>query len=170
MSFLWIFGDGGTSTKENPIYIYDSQGNYTLTFKAMCGGDTSVVTENIYVKAAPEDLIIKQVSVWLPASYTNANVFCVVSLVDGNHIWEKYESGTTTATSFPLSWYFNEELFFFDEFNDDNLFFDIVDDVTGEYIYTYSLTLSNLKTEHYPETWYVNSGDDFEMEIIFEYQ
>jgi len=30
-SWLWDFGDGKTSTEQNPIYTYDVEGNYTVT-------------------------------------------------------------------------------------------------------------------------------------------
>lgn len=33
-SFLWDFGDGETSTEDNPIHIYNSAGTYTVTLTA----------------------------------------------------------------------------------------------------------------------------------------
>uniref|UniRef100_UPI00047BDC8D malectin domain-containing carbohydrate-binding protein n=1 Tax=Arenibacter latericius TaxID=86104 RepID=UPI00047BDC8D len=31
LSFDWVFGDGGTSTQANPVYVYNTPGNYTAT-------------------------------------------------------------------------------------------------------------------------------------------
>jgi PKD repeat protein len=41
-SFHWFFGDGGTSTNQNPIHTYTSNGMYavTLIVSNNCGGDT----------------------------------------------------------------------------------------------------------------------------------
>jgi len=56
-SFLWNFGDGQTSTLENPQHTYASNGNYnvTLTINACSGNDTETKTSYIEVNmpAAP---------------------------------------------------------------------------------------------------------------------
>ena len=42
-SYLWNFGDGMTSTEQNPTHIYAQQGNYTITLTATnaCGSNTT---------------------------------------------------------------------------------------------------------------------------------
>ncbi|MCR9173796.1 MAG: PKD domain-containing protein [bacterium] len=46
-SYLWDFGDGNTSTDENPTHIYADTGDYviTLTVTGPCGSD--VITQNM---------------------------------------------------------------------------------------------------------------------------
>ncbi|MFH2036308.1 MAG: PKD domain-containing protein [Candidatus Zixiibacteriota bacterium] len=41
-SWYWTFGDGTTSTEQNPIHVYDTAGTYvvTLTVTNMCGSST----------------------------------------------------------------------------------------------------------------------------------
>jgi PKD repeat protein len=34
-SYMWDFGDGGTSTEQNPVYTYAADGEYTVTLTAM---------------------------------------------------------------------------------------------------------------------------------------
>jgi gliding motility-associated-like protein len=54
-TYTWYFGDGGTSNEENPTYIYDRSGEYTVTLKATGEGGESMVTKNtIRVYDMPE--------------------------------------------------------------------------------------------------------------------
>ena len=49
-TFLWEFGDGGTSTDKNPFYQYNTSGTYDLTHYAYHSNgdiDTMVITEFI---------------------------------------------------------------------------------------------------------------------------
>jgi len=49
-SYYWDFGDGTSSTDENPTHTYSSKGDYTVTYTVIsdsCG--TSVYSETIYV-------------------------------------------------------------------------------------------------------------------------
>lgn len=46
VSYQWSFGDGGTSTADNPTYIYNVPGVYTVTLTAMgIGGVTNTFTK-----------------------------------------------------------------------------------------------------------------------------
>lgn len=52
-NWLWDFGDGNTSTQQNPFHSYAAPGNYTvcLTISSPCGTDSSC--QNITVCALP---------------------------------------------------------------------------------------------------------------------
>jgi len=56
LTFLWKFGDGRTSSENNPNHIYDTAGTYTVTMYAYnpgtCNGVDSM-TETIKVEATP---------------------------------------------------------------------------------------------------------------------
>ncbi len=45
-TFIWYFGDGGTSGEENPTYIYDISGEYIVTLTAIGEGGESIVTKD----------------------------------------------------------------------------------------------------------------------------
>ncbi|MHC1741850.1 MAG: PKD domain-containing protein [Syntrophobacteraceae bacterium] len=47
----WDFGDGKTSTQQNPVYTYRKAGNYNVTLTASGPGGTSTVTQTAYVRA-----------------------------------------------------------------------------------------------------------------------
>jgi len=54
-SWGWTFGDGGTSTLQNPSHQYTSAGSYnvTLTVSVACGSDNETKTNYITVYARP---------------------------------------------------------------------------------------------------------------------
>lgn len=51
LSWLWDFGDGGTSTEQNPAYTYVAAGTYSVTLTAANGdgSDAEVKTDYITV-------------------------------------------------------------------------------------------------------------------------
>ena len=68
-SFLWDFGDGGTSTERNPQHLYTAEGSYTVSLLATnpVGSDSEVRTGYVNVTAAPA------VRVFLPVADARAN-------------------------------------------------------------------------------------------------
>jgi PKD repeat protein len=54
-SWSWSFGDGGTSTLQNPTHAYTTAGSYTvsLTVGNASGGDTKTVTDYVSVTPPP---------------------------------------------------------------------------------------------------------------------
>ncbi len=53
---FWDFGDGGTSTSNNPTYVYNTPGTYTVTLRVTDGiacSDTLIRTNLIRVQAPP---------------------------------------------------------------------------------------------------------------------
>jgi PKD repeat protein len=51
-TFLWNFGDGNTSTEQNPVHIYSANGTYTVTCtKTSPFGDVVVITQTITTNA-----------------------------------------------------------------------------------------------------------------------
>lgn len=52
-AWSWDFGDGGTSSSQNPSHTYTVAGTYTVTLIASKTGATSTATHTNYVVAAP---------------------------------------------------------------------------------------------------------------------
>jgi hypothetical protein len=50
-SWSWTFGDGGTSTDQNPVYTYRTPGNYTVRLSV--GGGKMVCTKPNSIKVTP---------------------------------------------------------------------------------------------------------------------
>ena len=49
-AWAWDFGDGSTSTVQNPIHIYESPGNYSVTLTASNAFGTSTLTKPDYIR------------------------------------------------------------------------------------------------------------------------
>ncbi|MEM9990877.1 MAG: peptidylprolyl isomerase [Bacteroidota bacterium] len=56
--YFWDFGDGNTSTEEQPAYRYLSSGNYEVVLKAMKGKKTATTKKNIVINA-PEKCLVE---------------------------------------------------------------------------------------------------------------
>ena len=57
-SYLWDFGDGTTSTEQNPTHVYNAEGRYVVRLTVGNAGQTSVTTREIYVSSPS--------TVWVP--------------------------------------------------------------------------------------------------------
>ncbi len=52
-TWQWNFGDGGTSTVQNPVHTYTDTGSYTVSFSATNNGCGVTVTKPAFVKTKP---------------------------------------------------------------------------------------------------------------------
>jgi PKD repeat protein len=135
-SWAWDFGDGGTSTEQNPAYTYSADGSYTVSLTAsnQYGSNTATKTNYITVSATTqtvmhvESIIVTQASVGGPNMEATAHVTVwdqsgnpvPNALVEGffNSAPDRIKSGTTgsdgiavitsdkTKTA-PSNWCFN---------------------------------------------------------------
>ncbi|MFW5805858.1 MAG: PKD domain-containing protein [Bacteroidales bacterium] len=56
-SYSWDFGDGNTSTEENPVHTYGEEGTYDVTLTASNGnGDTEEDTQSVTINTSPTEL------------------------------------------------------------------------------------------------------------------
>lgn len=55
-SYSWDFGDGATSTEENPSHTYASEGTYTVTLSVSAPGETDEITQEVTVTSTPKVL------------------------------------------------------------------------------------------------------------------
>ncbi len=52
-AWLWNFGDGGTSTQQNPVYTYLNEGLYTVTLTATNGDGNGTMVKSNYITVKP---------------------------------------------------------------------------------------------------------------------
>lgn len=53
-TWLWTFGDGGSSTDQNPLYLYTSPGTYTVNLTVSNEGGEDTLSRAGYIKANPD--------------------------------------------------------------------------------------------------------------------
>jgi len=49
-SYRWNFGDGNTSTSQNPMHTYTVPGNYTVSLEVSGCNNTNIITKNTYIQ------------------------------------------------------------------------------------------------------------------------
>ncbi|NLO49753.1 MAG: PKD domain-containing protein [Bacteroidales bacterium] len=52
-TWLWNFGDGSTSTSQNPFHIYQQAGSYSVSLTVITGQYSQTVTRSNYINCAP---------------------------------------------------------------------------------------------------------------------
>ena len=93
-NYLWLFGDGGSSTYTNPIYTYILPGTFTVTLIAYDNGCADTLTRVDYITIDSPKAIIA-------ANYAcdprNEVYFGDSSLGDNSHLWMFGDGTTSTA-------------------------------------------------------------------------
>jgi vibriolysin len=94
-SWYWQFGDGGTSTDENPTYTYNTMGTFTVTLTATneFGSDDEVKTNYITV-TAPQPPIADFVASATDINLNNTVDFTDLSLENPTSWSWTFEGGT----------------------------------------------------------------------------
>lgn len=104
-SYLWEFGDGGTSTADNPIYVYNVPGVYTVTLTAFgIGGssDTLVKVDSVVVHPrAMAFFTLQPTDVTVPTQPVFAYNLSSNSSIYG---WD-FGDGSTSAEADPVHYY-----------------------------------------------------------------
>ncbi len=106
-TWLWDFGDGGTSTQQNPSHTYTSTGIYDVTLTiTLPGGCTNTITKSQYIKVQPTVVAIANAPAGGCAPYT-FNPIPSVQTVDSiiSYSWDLGEPGAIYTTQFPSHTY-----------------------------------------------------------------
>jgi PKD repeat protein len=96
-AWLWSFGDGNTSTQQNPIHVYTSPGSYTVTLISQAPGgcsDTMIAGPvNVYMPAA--DFISPTPAACAPSLATFTNQSSNASTL----LWDFGDGSHSTAAN-----------------------------------------------------------------------
>jgi gliding motility-associated-like protein len=104
VSWLWLFGDGGSSTLQNPVHTYANWGNYTVTLQvvnsANCISDTSVI---VFVKPLPTAIFsFDGACAGAPTQFNDISATASGSIV--SWLWD-FGDGTTDTVQHPIHVY-----------------------------------------------------------------
>ncbi len=94
----WDFGDGGTSTEQNPTHVYQTSGVYTVTLRATnaCSTDQAVRANYVTVVEPPPIAAFSATPTVGTAPLTVAFTDQSTGAVNG-HSWDFGDGGTSTS-------------------------------------------------------------------------
>jgi gliding motility-associated-like protein len=105
--WLWDFGDGTTSTLQNPSHQYNSFGDYTVTLTATSGaGCSNTIIKTNYIKIRKTQVTIVNApdGGCVPFTYSPlVNIQTVDNIV--SYAWDLGEPGATYNVQFPTHTY-----------------------------------------------------------------
>jgi PKD domain len=158
--FDWDFGDGGENNDDDPEYIFQSEGNYSVTLRGTCtNGEYNEFTQQIFINPAPTRVFIDSLNLMLPSSLQNNNIY--VELYHNT----TYVSGTETisARSYPYKFrnpedFIDSPIFEYVQFAYNEVFkFLVIEEVAGApdvVIYEIILSPVDIQNRHYPTNYY----------------
>lgn len=95
----WSFGDGGSSTAQDPVHTYTSSGSYTVTLTVSGPGGSDVETKAQYIQVAVPPVVAADFSATprvgrppLAVQFTDVSTGSITSWV-----WSFGDGGTSTA-------------------------------------------------------------------------
>jgi PKD repeat protein len=106
-AWLWDFGDGTTSTDQNPNHTYNNPGFYDVTLTiTLAGGCSNVITKSQYIKIKPIIVSISNAPAGGCAPFTFSPIPDVQSIDSVvSYSWDLGEPGAVYNTQFPTHTY-----------------------------------------------------------------
>jgi gliding motility-associated-like protein len=108
-SWLWDFGDGGSSNLQNPSHTYTIPGNHTVTLTiTLPGGCSNTITKTEYIKIQPITIKITNApnGGCIPFSYSPLTEIISADAIT-SYSWDMGEPGGTYTAATPTHIYNN---------------------------------------------------------------
>jgi len=98
-SYNWSFGDGGSSTQQNPVHSYSTNGNFNVTLQVTtAGGCTNSITQPITVYPLPNASFTgTTVCIGSPTNFTNTSTISSGGITSES--WSFGDLSTSTSSN-----------------------------------------------------------------------
>jgi gliding motility-associated-like protein len=106
-NWLWDFGDGSTSTQQNPVHTYTTPGYYDVSLTiSLPGGCTNTLIKQQYIQIQPVVINFTNVPAGGCIPFSFSPLF-TIQTVDNivSYSWDMGEPGATYSTQFPTHTY-----------------------------------------------------------------
>lgn len=101
VSWQWNFGDGGTSTQQNPSHQYNTEGQFNVTLTIVDNkGCTNTITKSSFVRIVKPTVRVSNAPAGGCVGFTY-NPVAVVNSIDGiaSYFWDFGDGNTSTSPS-----------------------------------------------------------------------
>lgn len=115
VSYNWRFGDGGTSTDQNPVHQYSSPGNYTVSLIAQTASscrDTLVIQNLVKVVQSPSITILGDSVFCRESTISHRGAFLHQDTSAVRWFWQFPDGGTSNSQAPPPQRYTKDGDFF----------------------------------------------------------
>ena len=106
-AWSWTFGDGGTSTAQNPTYSYANAGTYSVSLTVTAPGGTNSVTKTNYITVGAGTCTVPSFNgtstTTAQATWNAANFTTTVNFQQGNLPWTIKSQTLVGGSSVPCS-------------------------------------------------------------------
>lgn len=111
-NWLWDFGDGNTSTEQNPSHTYDTEGLFTVTLEVGGPGGTNSIEKTNLIRVLPKSIPVAGFSANVTAGFIPLEVqfFDLSTGEITSRIWDFGDGGSSSEQS-PLHVYNSEGIF-----------------------------------------------------------
>lgn len=181
-TYTWEFGDGNKSFDENPLYVFNQKGTYTITLFSECGGQEESSFETITITGPPRVFTIRELHLkFVPEKYMNdpdtadgtlgLDLFFEAFLGDIPVLNSSVIKGVDGPKQYPVVWDSNDKIDIPDY--DAPLlirFYD--DDFNGrpQFIGTMNISMWDLQQNFYPSEYTQYDIDDLEAKLVMTWK
>lgn len=181
-TYTWEYGDGGRGFEENPLYVFDQKGTYTVTLFAECSGREESSFKTITIAGPPKVFTIEELHLqFIPADFMNdidsadgtlgVDIFFEAFLGDVNVLNGSVIRGVDGPKQYPLVWQANDRIRI-EDYNTPLLIRFYDDDFNGrpQFIGTMNISMWDLQQNFYPNEYTQYDIDDLETKLIMTWK
>ncbi len=170
--FKWNFGDGDTSTLEEPTHIFMNAGNYNVTLTGVCTDDNlDVITQQVDIDPSPSTITIDSLDLMLNDLVASLRTNIYLELYhDTTYISRTHEiSFEKFPYKFKANDFIEKPIFKFVSFDENEKFKFLVRKGEDKVIHEMTLNSINIQKSYYPKKVSTEDSDYKYVDLYISY-